>query len=413
MDERRHVWTIESCVPTWPDTDLAKARRFLAKSGRSAFLAEYQHDFTIEQTERVLNNWDDDVHVITKSQFAAVFGTRQIPRRWYKYAGNDWSRTKSAYHANVAAFLAVSGQSERLPGFIFMYDAMSFEAGTEADDVGLALLKAISPTVEVGSSQQSWDDLVSASLSRNGLEQFIQSPTKLLKKRREVLALIIPPYVRKILSAHNYRNFRGSHEENKNALEIYRDVYGLPFTPCNPGENGGLEWINHHQKVDYERPHPFKADVMGYSRFFLIVDDENAPYPAALTPDKLHGSDLARYQFKHWRNRPVKLTEAGAIERGPMKMNDDFGNLLMFLFHDNSVEAAPMTEQERHECQLDPRLHWENIEPLRGTKAFVSLISARQHELAQREKREREETARTLSRLLGRPAFHSRYRRRR
>jgi hypothetical protein len=417
MDDVGRVWTIESGVPTWPDIDMAKARRFLAKSGKSAFMAEYQHDFSSDQTERVLNNWDDDVHAITKSQFAAVFGTHQIPRRWYKYVGNDWSRTKSAYHANVAAFVAVSGQSERLPGFVFMYDAMSFDAGTEADDVGLAMLKAIAPTVDIGPSRQNWDDLVTASLLRSGLEQYIQSPTKLLQKRREVLALIIPPYVDRILSTNNYIHFRGSHEQNKNALAIYRDVYGLPFSPCNPGEDGGLEWINHHQKVDYERPHPFKADVMGYSRFFLIVDDDKAAYPASLTPDKLHGSDLARYQFKHWRNRPVKLSEAGAIERGPMKMNDDFGNLLMFLFHDNSVQAAPMTEQERHECQLDARLQMENIEPLRGTMAYMSLISARQHELARIAAREEEESAEEalkIARLLGRrPALHSKYRRRR
>lgn len=404
-------------VPTWPFYDLERAQNDIDIFTLPVFLRECQHDLTGERTEKVLSNWDDDVHVITKSQFAAIFGTRQIPRRWYKYAGNDWSRTKSAYHANVAGFVAVSGMSERLPGFIFMYDTMSFEANTEADDVGLALLKTISPTVEVGHAQQSWDELVESSLSREGLEKYIHSPTKLLEKRREVLALIIPPYVHKILPEHNYRMFRGSHEQNKNALEIYRSVYGLPFSACNPGEDGGIEWINHYQKVDYERPHPFKPGVMGYSRFFLIVEDDKADFPTSLMPDKLHGSDLARYQFKHWRNRPIKVTESGAIEHGPMKMNDDFGNLLMFLFHDNSVQAAPMTEQERHECQLDARLQMENIEAVRGTKAYASLISARQHELGQiqaRERQEQEEEARCFALIFGRRlVLHSKYRRRR
>jgi hypothetical protein len=361
VDETNHVWRIKSCAPTWPDIDMAAARRFLAKSGRSAFLAEYQHDFTDDRTEKVLPNWDDDVHVITEEEFEAIYGAKEPPDRWYKYGGNDWSKTKSAYHANVSASLTVAGQFDPLPGFIFMFNALSYEAGTLADDVGLAMLKTISPTVTVEGVVREWEELVQAQFEREGLSRYVPSPTERLRLERETLAKVIPQYVRPLLEKKRYKRFRGSHEQANDALRIYNDCFGLPFQPANPGEGGGIEWINHYQKVDYERPHPFKPGQMGYARFFLVVKKEQAAYPSAVTPDRLHGSDLARYQFKHWRNRPIKVSESGAIEYGPMKMNDDYGNLLMMQFFDGAPQAAPMTEGERITALTPPESRFESL----------------------------------------------------
>jgi hypothetical protein len=347
-------FVIKSATPTWPHLDVQAARLFLSRSGRKGFMAEYQHDFYSDPSEFVLKNWRDEVHVITRSEFALVFGARDIPDRWYKYGFNDWARTKSARHANVAGFLAVSSQNEPLPGFTFLFNCMSFPAATEADDVAIRMLKAISPRVMARGRSCSWDELTRASVTRASIETYAESATEMISARRDTLARVIPPLTQSVISSKHYVRFRGSHEQSNGALKVYRDVYGLPFQATNPGADGGVEMLNHLMHVDRTAPHPFKKDEagadglyrLGFSRFFLIVKDAHAAEPSASMPESLHDSDLARYQLRRWRNVPVKLNESGVVERGPQKMNDDFGNGLMMCVHDGMLQAAPLTEAE-------------------------------------------------------------------
>jgi hypothetical protein len=374
-DEGSRVWTIEHAEPTWPDIDMTAARRFLARSGRVAFLAEYQHDFEGDKSEYVLQHWRDDIHVITWSEFARVYGVRSIPPRWFKYVAHDYARTKSAYHANVALALAVSAQHEPLPGYIFMYQPMSFPAGTEADEVARRLLNLIAPAVPVGGTQRPWDDLIAASLKRAPLDQYITDATRLMQARREVLARVLPRYVQPQLGAQRFMKWRMSHERD-DLRRVYRDVYGLPFAGVNPGLEGGIDWLNHYIHVDESAPHPFKPGVMGCSRFYLIVDDEKAEYPADLTPDGLHDSDLARYQLRRWRLRPAKMNEAGIVERGPLKLNDDFGQALQMLFYDNCIQAAPLTKDERVWAEMPAHVRPEAIAQVTDPHERTRLLTA-------------------------------------
>jgi hypothetical protein len=48
--------------------------------------------------------------------------------------------------------------------------------------------------------------------------------------------------------------------------------------------------------------------------------------------------------------------EGGIVEHGPMKMDDDYGQGLQMLYWDNCVQAAPLTENERYEEKLSPRI---------------------------------------------------------
>jgi hypothetical protein len=337
---------LSTSVPSWKGVDISRAQNFLNNSGLFDFFAEYQNEFDQNKAEKVLRNWDDSVHVITESEFAGVYGTKDIPDRWYKYGGNDWSDTKSAYHANVAGFVTVSSQNEPLPGMTFAFSPMSFEAGTEADEVAMRMIKTISPKAIVNKRQMDWDTLLEDTISRANLERYFTNTTKLIDEKRKVLTRVIPQYVQQILQQKNYRGFKGSHEEENNALKVYRDIYGLPFKGVNPGKKGGLELLNHLMQVDYDAGHPFKKGQKGFSRFFLIVPDNKAPMPKALQPDALHDHDLFRYQVSHWRNVPIKLTNLGVIEHGTQKMNDDFGNWLQFMFFEGMPQAAPLSQRE-------------------------------------------------------------------
>lgn len=347
------VWSIGHCKPHWPAFDIDSARKFLSKFGRNAFLAEYQHDFESAREGRVLRNYNDALMVIDEDDYCRVFGSLDTLDSFNKYFGHDWSRTKSAYHANVGGKLAVTNQNSPLPGKLILHDLMSFEAGTQADDVGLRFLESIAPFVP--DKALTWAELIELSLSRQGLEQFISDATRLIEARRNILAGIIPPLVTPLLKAKRYMRFVGSHDQNNDALQVYRRVYGLPFRPLNPKETGGLEWADHYMDVDKKTRHPFFEDRQlqdgtwekGCPGMFILVKNGKKAYPNSATPDALHDSDLCRYQFSNWRMRPMKLTEAGSIEHGPMKMNDDFGQMLQMLLLDNAITAAPMTYAEQ------------------------------------------------------------------
>jgi hypothetical protein len=390
------TWTIQSCTPTWSGLDIEDARKFLGKFGRKAFLSEYQHEFNQDREGLVLQHYDDDVHVIRRSNFERVYGVRGVPAEWNKYAFHDWSRTKSQYHANIAGKVTVSSQNSVLPGRIFLFDLMSFEANTQSDDVALRFLKSLTSGMTTGTGRVAWDDLVKASISRAGLEQFMSDATRLIEARREVLARIIPSHVSPLLREQSFRKFRMSHEA-KTERQVYRTVYGLPFEACNPGEDGGVEWINHYMQVDYEAAHPFMPERKGATGLYIIVEDDKYPFPQSMMPDSLHDSDLARFQFKHWRYRAPKLTEAGMVEHGPMKLNDDFGNGLMMLFVDNIVRAAPMTEAERRNASRPGILRDENIARLSNEDATRAITGQMMYDEEQREAREFEENARMKS----------------
>lgn len=360
-------WKIKQAVPTWESVDVRAASVFLADSGRTAFLAEYQHDFESNKEGRVLRNYDDKLMVIPRYLFEKVYGQRDIPGKWNKRVFHDWSRTKSAYHANITGKLTVSNQNTKLPGKLWLFDLMSFEAGTLADDVGKRLLESISPLVP--GTNKTWSELIESSVSRAGLEVYLSDTTRLLDARRDVLASVIPPKVTPALQDRHYNSFVGSHDQNNDALAVYRRVYGLPFAPVNPGETGGLEWVDHFMTVDKKTPHPFFEDELqedgnyklGCPGLFILVDDDKYDYPQVSTPDALHDSDLCRYQFNNWRMRAAKLTEAGLIEHGPQKMNDDFGQGLQMAMVTGPPSPTPLEYWEQVEAVTPEKYRYESL----------------------------------------------------
>jgi hypothetical protein len=368
-EERPGAHKIKSASPVWQGFDLAAAEVFLSNSGKAGFLAEYMHDLTGDRTEFVLQNWRDEVHVITRSQFAAVYGTRTVPYYWPKRGFNDWAKTKTAKHANVAGFLAVSpqGRDARTSGLAFLHDCMSFNAGTGADEVALRIIKTLSPVAVLeGGQQKPWEEVLSDAHSRQNMSSY--NLTDMVSKARDSRSKIIPQLVRPIVRRQKV-TFRGSAEENNGALKIYRDVYGLDFVATNPGADGGVELLNHLMYVDRTKPHLFKPDErdadglykLGFSRFNLVVDDDKAaPPPKNAKPRDLHDSALARYQLARWRELPVRDTETGEVERGPEKRNDDFGNGLMMCTHDGLPVAPQLSDDERFEVE-HPQMSRERI----------------------------------------------------
>ena len=357
---------VVSCRPTWKAWDTQRVQDEINKMGLPAFLREMQHEVEQDREGLVLQHWNDAVHVITWRHFNKLFGlpedNRAMPRAWPKYNSHDWSRTKTKFHANVDVTIAVSAQNSALPGAYFVFNPWSFLAGCSPEDVALQILTGISPTVKLmdGGSAMTWSALFQSILKRTEMESHQLSLTQLIEARRSTFAQIIPRYVEPILKAQNYVAFRGSHEQSKTgALEVYQRVFGLPFHGVNPGMDGGVGFLNLAQKVDYSADHPFKEGMKGYTRWFLVIDEDpntqDVPeYLDALSPDDLHNANLFRYQMRNWRFRDPYLTSKGEMEGEILKLNDDYGSALMMLFFDNLLQAAPLTHDEMVEVTIAP-----------------------------------------------------------
>jgi hypothetical protein len=417
-DGRTRHRILPSSVPTWKGVNLADAQKFLNDSGLATFLAEYQNSFEHLKEGRVLRNYDDARMVISKTMFAAVFGAPAqgghfVPDYWWKYVAHDFSRTNTEFHACVAFKMTCSGKNTPLPGKMFLFDAMSFEANTQFDDVALRILRSITPTVP--GTSRTWKEFVASHYSRSGLEEYVADTTKLIEARRAALARVLPAKVQPLLAAKNYQKFRGSNEQNKDGLEVYRQAFGLPFQPSNPGKYDGLDWIDHYMQVDRTTRHPFLEDEwledegvwrLGCPGFFVVVEDYReagpiyttpegvevyapTPYPKALQPDALRDSDRCRYQFSEWRTVPVVNNDRGEISYGPEKRNDDFGNALQMLFEDNCVQAAPLTKSERVIAHLPEKLQPAAIAEVEDPHERARRLSA---QVAQRQVLERQLT---------------------
>lgn len=394
-DGRTRHRILPAAVTTWSGVDIKAAQKFLNDSGLATFLSEYQNKFDHLKEGRVLRNYDDARMVITKSMFAAVFGAPKegehfIPGYWWKYDAHDFSRTKNAYHACVNLKVTCSGKNTPLPGKMFFFDMMSFPEGTLFDEIARRILESVSPTVP--GTSRTWKEFIASSINRAGLEEYVADATKLIEMRRAALSRVLPPIVTPLLARQGYKKWRGSNEQNKDGLKVYRDAYGIPFDPANPGATEGTDWLDFYMQVDHTTAHPFLEDEwdaeaarwkLGSPGTFLVVDDDKYEYPRDVEPDKLHDSDLCRYQFNNWRMRPAVLNDAGFIEYGPMKMNDDFGQAAQMLFMDNCVQAAPLTRDELVVEMLPEKLRPAAIEaetdPDEKAKRMMAHVAHRTH----------------------------------
>lgn len=361
---------------TWRGWNAQRVQEEIDTYGLPAFLRECQHDVDQSREGLVLQNWDDSVHVISISQFAAMFGTRELPRYWSKYVFNDWARTKTKYHANVAGIVTVSPQNTPLPGCVFVFHPMSFPAGSMPEDVALRLLKVISPVAKTSQREfeipqlRTWEEVIRSALDRGNLERFVTDTARLIEQRRVLLSDVIPKHVEPVIRTQNYQVFRCSHERT-DVQKVYRTVFGLPFQGINPGADGGTDTLNLLQRVDYDLPHPIVPNKMGYTRFFLVTPDsdrvcggayEPVAYRESLSPDDLVDDDLFRFQMRNWRLRDPYLTSKGEVEGEILKMNDDFGNGLMMLFYDGCVQAVPLNEEEKVYAAVPSGYHPEELQ---------------------------------------------------
>lgn len=254
----------------WPGITVTNWETTLNRVGPPAFLAEYQHDMTVQQEERVLPEYDDRLtmaHVITRDQFEAKYGHRRIPSDWPCDAGLDIGYTTG--HKSAWTFLSKVPQGLPLSGSIFRYRGCTFTG--------------------VGIDEQSV--IVKAQMLPGE------------KLQREFM----------------------SHEKlgERNVLNTR---HGWHFHPCDSAKTAGIAQWRHYLKVDRSKPHPFHRDEkddmgrwkIGCPAWFDIVESKQFRAPI---DDK--GLKRHRDGAFNWRQVPIKLTDKGMTVEQPAKLEDD------------------------------------------------------------------------------------------
>lgn len=261
---------IISGTPTWPHIDMAECQSFLDRSGYDGFMAEYQHSFEGEQSDRVLPEYDDRVlrlHVITWSQFEAKYKMRRIPSDWPCDAGLDIGYTTG--HKSAWTFLTKAPEWAELTGSIFRYRGRAFTA-VGIDEQAVAVRRDMWPEEKIE-------------------RQFM------------------------------------SHEKLGERM-VLNTKHGWHFHPCESAKTAGIAQWRHFLLSDRTKPHPFHRDErgldglwkLGCPAWFDIVSDDQL-----IAPKDDHGLKTHRNQAYGWKMRKVEETKSGMTVEQPLKADED------------------------------------------------------------------------------------------
>lgn len=214
-------------------------------------------DWRIRAQGNIYKAWTDGPdshHVITWSQFAALFNQRHIPSHWLGACGQDWGFSPDPC-ATVWNFVAganapiVHGHS--LADSVFCPAILTCKSEIP-DHVG-EKIKAIE-------DDRQWADRI---------------------------------------------EYRVMSHEASSQRETYRVKCCLSFQKWKPDAHGGIAQMQHAMKLRHaDKPHPFKPWLMGRPNYYVIVPDDQMENPKG---DE--GLALLRAEFREYRYVEPVVTE--------------------------------------------------------------------------------------------------------
>jgi len=322
---------IVSAKPTWEHLNLRAAQVFLGRSGLERFKSEYQHDFSGVEQKRVIPEFDEAIHVISWSQFEAVFGCRYIPKHWYREVGHDIGYTRE--HLSSWSFVATSAMNSKIPNLKFLYRGLNF---TEPllDDMAAAVVEILKPDP--------------------GAERYFDE--------RDLIS-----------------KWKMSHEK-KGERMTYRAKYQLPFTAVDFSKSDGISQWRHFLRADHTIKHPFLEDeklddgryLLGCPAYYYIVDDDQQ----AVARDDA-GLLNHRREVLNWEYRKSVQTDTGLSVEQPVKAFDDAADsqrMITCTWGPNATELTPAEEQEE---ALPAHAKIETIAKVEDDQTRSQLLLAR------------------------------------
>lgn len=330
---------LPTSVSSWQGFDIKKAQKFLNASGLDTFLAEYQNELSRQKAGKVIPEYNEELQVITWSEFAAVYGIKQIPPHWRAKVGLDVGYSDGQFpHWSAWVFVATSAENSQLPNKVFVYRTCSFKA-TSIDDQAVTVKPMIMERIE------TW---------------------------------------------------QMSHERTGEMMTL-KQKYNIPFTKFQHYrvEDGVPQW-RHLSRPDRTKAHPFKQDEksedglyrLGSPTLFYIVDDDQR-----YAPKDDRGHRLLREQVSAWEYVPVKLTQHGQTAQKPSKVNDDMCDSLKGVLALFGPSVTPMTKYEQFERDLDAKgltaRHLEDL-PERDKMALIQIKLLEEAKFKKKQKKMKE-----------------------
>jgi hypothetical protein len=329
--------------PSWQGFDIKKAQKFLNASGLDTFMAEYQNELSRKKAGKVIPEYNEEVQVITWSEFEKVYGIRAIPPHWRSKVGLDIGYSEGQFpHWSAWVFVTTSAANSFLPNKVFVYRTCSFK-GTSIDDQALA---------------------------------------------------VKPMVVEKI------ETWQMSHERTGEMMTL-QQKYALPFQKFQHyrAEDGVPQW-RHLSRADRTKPNPFKQDEkqedglyrLGDCTLYYIVDDDqlNAPRDD-------NGHRLLREQVSAWEYIPVRLTMTGQSRQKPSKVNDDMCDSLKGVLALFGPRMTTMSAEEKFEQKMEDKgLSKDYLESL-PERDKMALLQIRLVEDARFKKKQKQAKSKRLN----------------
>lgn len=324
-------YKITGGTATWPGLDLQKCELELNDVGLSAFLTEYQHDVDAKPRGTVFPMWDERYSVITWSEFARFYqkiaydekGRPRIPAHWLK--GRALDRGATIGHPAGSIHLARPGEGDMYTDSIFAYREIVMPEWPvpETIDVSPALMGT-----KIVDSERPWRELVSLSLISHEAKDWVNA-----------LANDMP------------------------------DGYKLRFTQWKPDARAGIGPLqNYMGLVDVNKPNPFRPQLLGRSRFILIVDDnqgaliqdEDGDFEVKPATDS-RGFARLRAEIPEYQHPFNAAGEEGAA---PRKIFDDMIDPLRALMHIMAPGQAPMSEAAKLDAMMPAKFRADALAAL-------------------------------------------------
>ena len=368
IDERtgKSTFIINKAVPTWDEMDLEAAKVYLNKVGLEAFMAEYQHDFSLDNTEKVIPEYDPAVHVITWSQFCDKFDCKEgtVPRHWQVGLGLDIGYTDE--HLAAWTWIAVSAEDSPLPWSYFRYRGMTFTAKSLTDQVDAVMEKVRVPDRKEPGGY--WDE------------------------RTQYTVSVM------------------SHEKAGERMELNRK-FEFTFAECKFRSEDGIPQWRGLLRVDKRLPHPFHQDEqlpdgtwkLGRPNYFDVVADDELQVPRT---DE--GLAIHRAQVMSWKRKRVTIVSSGLTEAKPMKMDDDANDSTRMILAEEYLSATPLSSAQHHLRALREVVGDSRLVLTKGMSDYDGVLMRRQMELAEAKRREEEEyetIANVVRKCIKPPAF--------
>lgn len=281
-------------------------------------------DWTIKERGNILGMWDENVHVISWSEFASVFDKHEIPTHWLLSIYQDWGTTvehpcATTWFARAPANAPVVN-GLKMAGQVFAYRGM---------------LRTDCTVREVA------EDIITA-----------------MKERGE---------------KSRCRRWQMSHEASSERIAYNREHH-LPFVTWETGRTRGIAQLrNALELVDMDKPHPFHEGVMGHPQLYFVVDDDEKDFPKTDAGLVRHRAEAPAYKWASLKSgEPV-------MSLVPYALFNDAMDTVRAAAADYWPSVLPLSQEEKNELALNPSIRAEAIEKLPQTEKEIAIHSRRVH----------------------------------